>query len=199
MLNKIYYINLSHRLDRKEHIECLLEKASLIDLTNRVDAIKNDEGAIGCILSHIKTLELFLENNVEYCLVLEDDFISDTPELIKSSIDKIFSDNIEFDIIQLSGNYIKLEDCNYSYLKKVIDSQTSSSYLVSRKFATILLNNFKQSLELISTFGRQHEYCLDIYWKRLQPISNWYCFYPPLGYQMDGYSDIEKSNVSYKC
>ena len=196
---KIYYINLNHRTDRRAHIEDLLKKSNLFSISERIDAIKNELGHIGCVLSHIKTLELFIESGDEYSIILEDDFITDTPDKLKDDIFKIFNDGVDFDLIQLAGNHINLTDSEYPYLKRVYDSQTTSGYIINRKFANILLNNFKESYNLISKFGRVHEYCLDIYWKSLQPISKWYCFYPTLGYQMDGYSDIEKNNVSYKC
>lgn len=200
MINKVYFINLNHRLDRKEHIEKLLTDSDLIDISERVDAIYNKSlPHAGCVLSHILTIEKFIETGEEYCLILEDDFTANNVSTLKSDIQKLFSDGVDFDMIQLAGNHIQLNDCEYPYLKKVIDSQTTSGYIINRVFATTLLDNFKDSYRLISEFGRQHNYCLDIYWKKLQPVSKWYCFSPALGYQMDGYSDIEKSYFSYKC
>jgi hypothetical protein len=40
-------------------------------------------------------------------------------------------------------------------------------------------------------------YSLDIYWKKLQPISNWYCLNPKIGKQMESYSDIEQRVTTY--
>lgn len=199
MINKVYYINLEHRLDRKEHIEKLLDESGLLSISERINAISHVAGQIGCIMSHILTLEKFIESNEEYCLILEDDFSSDNSESLKLDIKKIFDDNIDFDIIQILGNHITLGDSVSGYLKKVIESQTTSGYIVNKKFVNTLLDNFRESLILISTYGVSHDFCLDQYWKRLQPISKWYCFYPALGYQMDGYSDILNTDVSYKC
>lgn len=200
MISKVYFINLDHRIDRKEHIEKLLTDSDLIDISERVPAIYNKSlPHAGCVLSHILTIEKFIESNEQYCLILEDDFITDNINTLKSNINKLFIDKIDFDIVQLAGNHIQLHDCEHTYLKKVTDSQTTSAYIISKNFANTLLINFRESYKLISDFGRRHEYCLDIYWKRLQPISNWYCYLPALGYQMDSYSDIENINVSYKC
>jgi GR25 family glycosyltransferase involved in LPS biosynthesis len=200
MINKVYFINLNHRLDRREHIERLLKDSDLFDITERISALYNKVlPHAGCVLSHISSIERFIGSEEEYCLILEDDFTTDDIKNLKVNIEKLFIDNIDFDIVQLSGNHIQLSDCEYPYLKSVIDSQTTSGYIINKRFATELLDNFKESYSLISEFGRRHEYCLDIYWKKLQPISKWYCFSPALGYQMDSYSDIEKSNASYKC
>jgi GR25 family glycosyltransferase involved in LPS biosynthesis len=200
MINKVYFINLNHRLDRREHIEQLLKNSDLFDITERISALYNKNlPHAGCVVSHIAALERFIGSKENYCLIIEDDFTTDNTDILKSSINQLFIDNIDFDIVQISGNHQNLIDCEYSYLKRVIDSQTTSGYIITKSFAEKLLENFKESYSLISEFGRRHEYCLDIYWKKLQPISKWYCFSPTLGYQMDSYSDIEKMNASYKC
>ena len=201
MIDKIYYINLDHRLDRKEHIEKLLTDSDLIDISERVSATYNKSlPHAGCVHSHITTIEKFIESDEQYCLILEDDFITPNINTLKNDINKLFIDKVDFDIVQLAGNHIQLHNCEQTYLKRVIDSQTTSAYIINKDFANTLLNNFRESYKLISDFGRRHhEYCLDIYWKKLQPISKWYCYLPVLGYQMDSYSDIENNSVSYKC
>lgn len=200
MISKVYYINLNHRNDRREHIEQLLKDSDLFDITERISALYNvNLPHAGCVLSHIAALERFIGSGEEYCLILEDDFTTNDRNNLKNNIQKLFDDGVDFDVVQLSGNHMRLDDCEYPYLKRVIDSQTTSGYIINKRFTTTLLDNFKESYKLISEFGRRHEYCLDIYWKKLQPISKWYCFYPAIGYQMDSYSDIEKSHASYKC
>ena len=173
MISKVYYINLDHRLDRKDHMEKLLKDADLFDISERMSALYNIVlPQAGCVLSHIISLERFIGSGDEYCLILEDDFDTPDRDILKSNIKKLFDDNIDFDIVQVSGNHQELIDYEeYPYLKKVIDSQTTSGYIVNRDFATTLLNNFKESYRLISEFGKKHEYCLDIFWKKLQPIS----------------------------
>ena len=50
----------------------------------------------------------------------------------------------------------------------------------------------------MKTGQRSHEYSNDIYWKRLQPQSNWYILYPKLGFQRESYSDNEEHVTDYK-
>jgi F0F1-type ATP synthase beta subunit len=90
-LDAILYINLKHREDRKEH--CLDEIRKIdkyLIKTYRIDAVYDEElGARGCIASHIKALEYFIENKYwNNVLILEDDFtfISDNKETINQSI-----------------------------------------------------------------------------------------------------------------
>ena len=44
-----------------------------------------------------------------------------------------------------------------------------------------------------------YPYCFDIYMKKLQPVSNWYCLNPKVGKQIESYSDIENRVVDYEC
>lgn len=198
MIDRIYYINLDKREDRNEHIINMLTKCNLIDISERIPAIYNEQGHLGCSLSHIKTIEKFIDSGLDTCLVIEDDlFIKDTSSFV-NKIQKLFDNNIDFDIVQVSGNHFKLEVCEQRWLRRVYDSQTTSGYIITKEFAPILLKNFKSSSELLKQ-GKNHFYCLDIYWKKLQPVSKWYCFYRPLAHQMKSYSDIEKRITSYKC
>ena len=115
-------------------------------------------------------------------------------------INKFFEVVAEFDVLILSGNTIKELNTNFDFLKKTIDSQTTSGYCVSKKFAPILLENYQKSVEQLEKIGyRVPEYCLDMFMKKLQPISLWYSLYPKIGMQMESYSDIEKCVVVYNC
>ena len=75
--------------------------------------------------------------------------------------------------------------------------------MVTKAFAPVLLQNLQEGVSLLEAhfqrFGiRKHDYCLDIYWKKLQPISNWFIFVPKMGYQADSYSDIENVFTQYR-
>ncbi len=47
--------------------------------------------------------------------------------------------------------------------------------------------------------GLKSEWCLDMYWKKLMPLDNWYSLKNRIGYQYSNYSDIEHRNVDYRC
>ncbi len=50
-----FYINLDHRTDRKEHVE---KELNIIGIhATRFEAIKMENGAIGCSMSHLKILQ----------------------------------------------------------------------------------------------------------------------------------------------
>lgn len=204
-IDQILYINLDSRYDRKEHILNEINKIC-VDNTKiyRIQAIKKEEGAMGCLLSHIKALEYILAHSEwNTILILEDDFTfkSSNSNEILHDIEILTNNAPNFDMCLLSSNqrYLKYEDTNNFRIKKVLFSQTSSSYIIKRHYIPILLNNFKEALHSMELIGVQHSNCLDQYWASLQTKDNWYVIYPPIGYQYENYSDIEHRVTNYKC
>ena len=191
----ILYINLEHRKDRNEHILNEIRKLCTDDSKiHRINAIKNANGALGCGLSHIKALKYALEMGWETVLILEDDFT------FKGDINKInllFEHN--FDVGLLSYNGLQYMDTTNQSIKKVVYSQTTSSYIIKKDYIPTLMQNFKESMNDMVKHGKKHANCLDIYWTKLQPIHNWYTVFPSIGYQYENYSDIECRNVVYGC
>jgi len=201
----IYYINLEHRKDRNElFLETMNDLKVPTQKIERINAIKHMYGAMGCTRSHILTLETFLKSNHKVCLVLEDDFIYKDKETFWSDIQKIFDTKIQFDVIQLSyndnyephDNYI-VSDTEFPFLKRVQKTITASSYIITREFAPILLENFYESSELIEKHIEK-QYVLDLYWHRIQSKHLWYCISPSIGYQRGSHSDIQGYFMDYK-
>ena len=201
----IYYINLEHRKDRNEQFLEEIQRMR-IDLAkvHRIEGIFTPGiGQLGCVLSHIKALQNFLESSYQTCLIFEDDFqvltdINYTHFLLKNLLGFVE----EFDVIMLAGNILQKEYTTNPFLHRVLEAQTSASYIVNRKFAPILLQNFQESSKKIeesylSTKKIPEEYSLDVYWKKLQPISNWFVLNPKIGVQRESYSDIENKVTNY--
>jgi len=199
----VYYINLNHRTDRLENIINELTKTNINPLKiNRIPGIYIKEfGILGCAKSHCLALEAFLKSSYEnkYCIIFEDDFtFTQNQIIINELINKVFNDVQNFDVLMLSSNILNGQVTKYDFLTKIIDAQTLSGYAVNRKFASILLNNYRESIALLEKEGYKfHPYCFDIYMKRLQPFTNWYALNPLIGKQMESYSDIENKVVSY--
>lgn len=80
----VFFINLAHRQDRREDVSLEFKKLGLDNVT-RVDAIRNTNGALGCALSHIKTLNLLRGQDFSLAMICEDDveFLSDINRLQK--------------------------------------------------------------------------------------------------------------------
>ena len=76
LFENILFINLKHRKDRlKNSIKQLnLLKKQIPNINwERFEAIKHDNGAIGCAMSHLECLYIAKEKNWEHVFICEDD------------------------------------------------------------------------------------------------------------------------------
>ena len=204
--DSIYYINLKHREDRREHIHAELVRVGAdITKVQRIEAIHMPYfGIYGCGKSHILALETFINSGVgENCLILEDDFMFE-----ENAIERIraFFDHMgnEYDVFMLAANV--LEDRGYIHnrdnlqIRKILVGQTLSGYCVNRKYAPKLLQNFKEGISMLEILGYgEHEYCVDVHVQKLQRDDRWYYTVPKIGRQIESLSDIERKVTNYNC
>ena len=180
-MDKIIYINLDERIDRREQIERELKYFSV----RRFSAIKNDNGAIGCTMSHIAVLEMAMQEGWNNYLVVEDDMAW------KSSDFGRLTELIDYDVILLGGY-----DVNYDkQTNKLTNAQSTTAYIVNQRYYGTLLRNFREGLFNLRVTGNSKIYAIDRYWKFLQKTDNWY--FVDLCYQRESYSDIENRLVNY--
>lgn len=202
-IDAILYINLAHRTDRKEHVIHEIHKICADDSkVHRIDAIRTEPGALGCGLSHIKALEYAMAHpEWKMVLILEDDFTfhgDDTAALLNSLRSLLASPKMEIGLLSYNHSVLRYEDTSPS-IKRVLYSQTTSSYCIRSSYVPTLLQNMRESTTDMLTRGKTHENCVDIYWTSLQPHGQWYALFPAIGYQYDNYSDIEKRVTQYGC
>lgn len=205
-IDKLYIINLDQRVDRLEET---IKVISQLDIdtgkVERISAIEEKKGALGCSKSHCLALETFIQSGLSYALILEDDFTYFDRTQILNVMNKIHHEQVDFDVIQIAYNNTGLfyaTPTKWENLQKVGRAGTTSAYIISQSFAPILLENMKDGVRLLEThiasYGEiNYHYCIDVYWCKLQPDSKWYCTVPRLGYQRESYSDIEKRITNY--
>jgi glycosyl transferase family 25 len=192
-IEKIIYINLEERTDRKD---LLLKELSNIqnidDKLIRFNAIKDtNNGAIGCTKSHIKCLEMAIQYNWKNVLILEDDAMWNNYENGINILTNLM--NKSYDVILLGGTYFSLNEETF----KLNKAHTTTAYVVSNHYYETLLNNFIEGLQNLEQTNISNMYCIDVYWHKLQAKDNWYIVNPALMIQRESYSDIEKQNVNY--
>jgi GR25 family glycosyltransferase involved in LPS biosynthesis len=206
MVDAILYINLEHRLDRKELILHEIQKIKNIDEGRiyRIDAVLEPMcGHIGCGKSHIKALELAIENNWSSVLILEDDFVFNEHYEGEHSFNKI--QPIEWDVVLLAQVYHCNQDSEYNFLKRARRSTTTSGYIVRRHYYPVLLDNFKSSVAIMEREFQFHsENCIaqnepvsklnicsaiDQHWFSLQDRDTFYAFNSSIGHQRNSWSD----------
>jgi glycosyl transferase family 25 len=199
-ITNIFYINLEHRVDRKHHVETQLDSIGLKG--TRFNAIKMENGAIGCSMSHLKLLQLALKSGLDHILIVEDDLLFLDPELFKSQLDKFLQNHgssSSWDVILFAGNnmppYQKVNDT----CVKVTQCQTTTGYLVNGHYIEKLLNNIKMGLtNLIKEPEKHIQYAIDKHWFSLQKSDNWFLIIPLTVVQREDYSDIEKKVINYQ-
>jgi hypothetical protein len=202
-IDVIFYINLEHRTDRKEHFLSEIKKLCTDESKIvRIDAIRNAKGAIGCTESHIKAMETFQARpEWKTCIIFEDDFTFASADLERNNahIRLAMTEFPDWDVISFAYNHPIVTDTHEPFVKRVVSHQTSSGYILNKQCISPMISTFQEALYLLTTHGIKHEYCLDIYWHKLQPTLKWYCIVPPLGYQYGSYSDIQNHFTDYKC
>lgn len=208
IFDKIYIINLKHRIDRRKN---MINQMNKINETNYefFDAIKptieqvndwnsnylkqhNDNyriGCLGCMFSHMMIMKLALKENYNKILILEDDVIfNNNYNNLSNYLSNI--DQNKQDMIYLSGSHIiqpeKITD-NIYQIKKTF---TTNSYIINKRAMEYIVNNINKYEKEIDVF----------YTEYIQKANdfNCICINPHITYQESGYSDIQNKDVNYK-
>jgi glycosyl transferase family 25 len=190
-IEKVIFINLEYRLDRKSQIESELFKYFPPEKIVRFNAIKFSNGAIGCTKSHISVLEMAIKEGWKNYLVVEDDAMWSNFEKGYSILECLIKNS--FDVIQLGSTYTEYDKETYKSSK----AYTTTAYIVNSHYYETLLSNFKDGLNLFIENGISSSFAIDAYMERLQRRDNWYVIVPSLMIQRAGYSDIEKRVIDY--
>ena len=200
-LDKIIYINLQHRTDRKEELENELNSLGLT--YERFNAIYTPEfGAVGCAYSHLEVLKLAKSRGYKNILVFEDDFtFCVSKEVFESSLENLFTNIPDFDVCMLGYNLQEkgtvLDD--NPVLMKVCNAQTMSAYIVNESMYDKLIKLYEWANPLLQKTGQHWIYACDQSWKLLQPESKWFCFTQRIGVQRPSYSDCGQQFIDNKC
>jgi len=196
-IKHIFYINLASRPDRKQHIESQLKSLGITTF-QRFNAIKLENGALGCSMSHLKCLEIAKAAGWPHILIVEDDILFLNPELFKKQINKFLSTHKMWDTILVAGNNIPPYQPIDDTCIRVCRCQTTTGYLVQSHYFDTLIENFRVGIRKLIENPSQHVlYAIDKYWFHLQKRDNWYLIIPLSVTQREDYSNIEKRPTNY--
>ena len=197
-IERIMYINLNRRTDRREEIEQELNSMGLMEKSIRFEAIdRPGKGIVGCTYSHLGCLKYAREENWKNVLILEDDFtfIVDK-ETFENRLTEIFDTGISYDVCMLSYVLQQSRPTEYPFLTKVVEAQTASGYIVHQKFYDALIELYEYYTPILDETMHHWLYANDQIWKKLQPTSEWYCL-DRCGKQRPGYSDNAQCYFDY--
>jgi glycosyl transferase family 25 len=183
-VDKIVYINLDHREDRRKIMMKFFEDAQIpMEKVERFSAIKRTRGGLGCLESHTAVLRMAKQNKWKNVLILEDDLewlggYDRLEELVKLP---------NWDVIMLVGWYAKYD------FPKITTAYNAGAYLVNEKYYDKFLYNRQYGLRKmrmrVGFDFNTPKYDADSYWVQLQKRDNWYGLNPCVCRQVDGFSD----------
>lgn len=191
----VRYINLSQRNDRREQFEGELQHLG-VSWHQREEAVWEENGALGCALSHINVLAGWRSQDKELLLVCEDDL-----EFIgtRSDIDAVIEE-----FVQDPGLSILLLAHNATWQVPISqavgissDAQTTAAYIVRASATADVIASFQQSAAMLARGSQPGDAAIDIVWKRLQRKRVFGLAIPRLAVQRKDYSDIEKKVTDY--
>lgn len=185
-LNKIFYINLYYRKDRLFFCENQLKN---LDIEyERIDAVQDRDGRVGCTKSHLKILEYI--KNIQYdgyYLILEDDFFFSTDINFTECIEKMIQYNSP--IFCLSYTYEKKSKVDDSYIR-IHKSFSTCAYIIHTSFLSTLIENFQDALEKKKP--------IDVHWNQLQEKYFFIGYKKPLILQLPTFSNITNQDTFYQ-
>ena len=191
--DKIIYINLDHRKDRKEQILNEFNKMDINeDKIYRLAAVHEKyNGHIGCAKSHIKVINYAKKNNFKNILVFEDDFVfTKNKNEVQERLNRFLKENKnKWDVVQLTSHYKTFRNNDEeNHVRLVNKASTSSSYMINEAFYDKLLQSLNSSVENMEKemieYNKSNNnikkkktttgYALDQHWYPLQKGSNWF-------------------------
>jgi hypothetical protein len=183
---KIFYINLDKRTDRRTEMEQMLEGYDY----ERISAIEDDDGYIGCAKSHIQCIQMAKGLQYDKIIILEDDFM--------------FMPGWNFKNMELPEKYDCFLLCNRIKKHTKIDKTFSrvhecswtSGHILDKNIYDDLIQNLKDGIKYREKNGKRISNNLDIYWNKLWEKYVCITHNTIFATQRDGYSDIINTNVN---
>ena len=191
-IQKIIYINLDHRLDRKQEIESEFKRLNIPEeKIIRLSAVAHPYPNTGCNLSHAKALRLAHSLNLENVLILEDDFnFIDDLQTIDQNLNHFFQTIQYYDALLLTR-------VNTNDIKKVDDilsicngSSNAAGYIVKNHMFLTLAEDFERSANLLFETKAHWLFQNDQVWQKYMKNDKWFCFNIHLGYQRKSFSNL---------
>lgn len=193
--DKVYCINLDHRPDRWETVQKEFDKLNITDQVERWAGTVNDNGNLGCTLSHLSIIKHCKEKGYKNVLIFEDDVL-----FVETNVDKLekaFNELIELDNWDLfyigstvepnGGRFVRVTDnilkTNFAY--------TTHAYCVNEQAFDPMIevweDNISKGNVIVDT-----TLCTEIVKKRKKS----FVMDPIYAIQQPGHSDINNYDVA---
>ena len=194
-INSIY-INLSSRVDRRNHMNGQLKSKFHWMNFSRFDAIIELNGALGCAKSHLQVMHSWLLNGENDLLfVFEDDVIINLNSIELLDLIEKFQIS-SFDVLCLgynTANRLKV-DYDFSVSSSI---KTTSCYIVKSHMKSEFISVYEKSIYLLEKGVDSSIAAVDLVWQELQR-KHYFCITNDrYVVQMESFSDIQKKVTNY--
>lgn len=201
MFDKVIYINLKARSDRRSSIEKELHSLGVPEKKiYRLEAIRHLIGQIGCAQSHVKAIETAVLQGWGNILILEDDMVfnKDPASLERLNYFLQTLKTVNWNAALLSANYRKVRTFKATdKLIRPIDALCTCAYAVNTNYRETLYECFNGAVERLRKGGGKYDNAIDVAWLPLMQQHTWLGMYPVAGHQAPGKSDIENGVMDY--
>lgn len=190
-IDKIIYINLDHRQDRRDIMAKFFEQGQIpMEKVMRFPAIKHNRGDTGATMSHAEVLRIAKRNQWKNVLILEDDLVWNEFEQGYKQLEELVQ-KPDWDVIMLVGWYLRYD------FPRIRSAANAGAYLVNSNYYDTLLKNREEALRNLTSYrlwttSRGWKWNTDVWWVRLMQKDVWYGIYPCICHQTNTYSDISK-------
>lgn len=150
----VFYINLKIHETRKDYIEKHFFQNNVVNVfrVEGVDgkALQNNTSLsgseLGCTLSHIKALQMFLKTSYDFAMVCEDDLdISNVKKIKFSFYQTLKYYNAEDYCLQLTVSSREEIPINFLMHTRTFWDFSTTSYIVNRKYAKKIVDLYKNN------------------------------------------------------
>jgi glycosyl transferase family 25 len=171
--NKIFVINLQRCSDRKNHVEKIMSEqnvdfdfveavdgeAEFKDHEYYVDFLKKNcyncnnwnqsKAQLGCWLSHIKIWEKIVAENIESCLILEDDFLFNKNASVEETLKDLPKD---WNIFMAGYGSAQISDVINDNIVRLTTPSCTHAYALKYEAAKIILDNCYPLMGALDSF-----------------------------------------------
>lgn len=205
-IEKIFVINLKHRTDRMElFTQDCIRMGIPLEKVERFDAIRMEDGCMGCSMSHLHVLSIARERGYKTFWVMEDDFTftisrEEMDQSLEYFFDSVLKKQLDWRVIMPSYNHVlvKTLPTTDSVIALTYHAQTTPSYIVNgtnQVYIDELCKCIYDGIVILSCTKMHWIGAVDQIWKKLQSDEKWYIFRKRFGEQRCGYSDISKQVI----
>lgn len=201
LLDKIIYINLKERSDRRKSIERELSALSVPgDKIVRFEARRHLLGPIGRAQSHRDVLEMAIANGWGNILVLEDDMVFSQGAEAENRLRYFFHvlAAVSWDAALLGANYQKTIALKATdKVLKLVEAYCPCAYVVHGNYQIPLLECFDGAVKRLLQGASDGMCALGEAWLPLMQRDSWLGIYPVAGAPVAGKSNIKNNTATH--